>query len=361
MKHRCAKFRPSVLEILEDRAVPSAGGTSLHASSSGSGGSSSLQAQLNRIDAQVNAAYATFATSVRQAEVTLVSAGVGMPAAGTAASVAVQVAQDAATLQSQVTSAVIGQAIGNSQGLLEQQLTGRSPGSLTVGLAQLLNTASVGFDNGPVPQSSLDLLFTAVDGVIASSLRTTSIEVDLYLSGSHVSGSVTSSSSFNLVQYGNQVNAAYATFATGVRQAETMLVSPGGLAAPVNVASQVGQQIQSLVQTFHGIEAKTPLASDATLIESQFVGTTPGALSDQVASLLVASTVGSTDGSVPTASLPLLFSAVDVAINASYNASAVEGDLFAVAAATAPKTIAELNGGGATPTLYTSYGVFFAF
>ena len=362
MKKRRAEFRPSILDILEDRAVPSSGGSSLHASSGGSGANSRLQTQLAQIGARVGAAYAEFAASVGQSELTLLSAGGAGAPTGTVSSVSVQVAQEVGTLSKAITWAVRGQVGGKALGLLQQgQLTGASPGSLSTGLALILEAASAGSSDGSVPQSSLPLLFTAIDGAIASSFNTTTVEIYLNATGLASGGgskgpSGSTRSSFNLTHYENQVNAAYSTLSATVRQAETALISPGGPSDAVIVAALAGQQIETLARSIGGLAANTPVASNAAVIQGQFVGDTPAALSTQLASLLVASAAGSSDGSVPQSSLPLLFTAVDAAINASSNSTAIEGVLLASESSSG----SGLNGGGATPTDFSSYGDFFA-
>ena len=349
MMKRRARFCPSGPESLEDRAVPSVGTATMHASSTGPGATPSLQAQLTSVGALVDAAYARFATSVRQSELTLISPG------GTASSVSAQFAQEVATLGAAIGSAVQGRARSNALGVLQQQFAGASPGSLSVDLAQILNAASAGSANGPVPQSSLPLLFTAIDGALSSSLNATSVEIDLYSSGQVSGGS--SGPALNLGQYGARVNASYAAFATAARQAETTLVAPGGPTAPANVAATIGVQVGTLARSIGGILANTQVASDAALIEGQFVGSSPGSLDSQVAALIVASAAGSANGSVPRSSLPLLFTAIETVINSAYNSTTIEGDLLA----TVPRSITSLNGGGADTTLFSSYGVFFAF
>ena len=78
---RSLRFRPTSIDFLEDRTVPSSGMTghvtaaAVHAAAttgtSSSNAQSTLQAQLTAAGAQVNAAFSTFADGVRQAEVSL--------------------------------------------------------------------------------------------------------------------------------------------------------------------------------------------------------------------------------------------------------------------------------------------------
>ncbi len=341
MKKRREGFGPSILDVLEDRIVPSSGGLAVHASATG----------LASAGAEVQAAYSAFATSVRQSELALLPG-----ASGTAASVSAQVSQEVSTLGNAIASAVQGVASGNAGSLLSRQLTGASPGSLASGLNQVILAASAGSAGGTVPPATLPLLFTAVDGAIAASLNSTAVEVsiDVAVHASGAGGTGSTGSPVNTAQYASRVNAGYAGFATSVRQAESALVGPGGATAAVNLAVVMGEQIQSLASTVAGAAG----GASASVIRGQFLGSTPFALEYQLASLISASATGSADGSVPASSLPLLFTAIDAAIASSYNTSAVEGNLLAYAP---PVSIMQLNGKGADTTLFSSYGVFFAF
>ena len=324
--HRTS-FRPSVPEALEDRAVPSALGVSARAASSQSGTASSVQALLTQADNQINAAYSSFAAGVRQAESTLVATGGTGAPTGTAATVAAAVSQQLAALQQGLTSGVKGLISSNALGVIQSQLTGSTPGSLSSGLGRLIGAASAGTPNGSVPQSSLPLLFTAVEGTIGASHQSAIVEAYLYATG-RPSGNTTSGIDLN--KFTGQANTVYASFASNVYQAESTLVTPAGstpkASTALAVVSTVNQQVGGLFRSLASLVANTPVASRASVIQGQFLGNEPGSLQSHMNSLLGAS--ASANGSIPQSALPLLFTAVDAAISASYASTAVEGYLL---------------------------------
>ena len=143
-----------------------------------------------------------------------------------------------------------------------------------------------------------------------------------------------------LATVGTQINAAYATFATGLRQAEATLINTpattttdADLTATSTVAtSTVLAQVQTLVNTLASSVSTaagtlTQGSGDAGLIAAGLTGASPGSLLSRLNTLFNAAS--SNDGVVQ-GSLPLLFSAVEGAINGSYNTTSLGGYLAAV-------------------------------
>jgi len=377
IRKRAPKFRPSILESLEDRTVPSTASSLAHVSASaattGSTAASNMTTRLNQIGTQVNAAYAAFATAVRQAETTLIApvatplAPPTTPAApATAASVAARVTPLLTTLSTGLLAAVNsssttrlpGQAAAT--GLLQAQLNGPGAGSLATEMSSLFAAAAAGSADGTVPQTSLPLLFAAVDSAINASYSATATQIYLFANGqisnggtgttgtgttgtgttgtttTGTTGTMTTgtATAFDLNQFGTQVNAAYSTFAAALRQSETTLIGPGtpgtSPATPATVTPLAFSAINTLSQSITTALASTPAAANTGLIQSQFLTRGgAGSLSTQISSLLNSAATGSATNTVPASSLALLFTAVDGAINASYSATAVEGYLLA--------------------------------
>ncbi len=335
MNRQRSRDRKLLIDLLEDRAVPSAATASASAA-----GSQTLASQLNQFGTQVDTAYASFATAVRQAETTLVSrsdsSGNPVAATGTSATVLATVTQQLSTMSQAITLAASSASLGLSSpisGLLQAQLTGASPGSLMSRMTGLFASASAGSTTGSVPEASLPLLFTAVNNAIAASYNSTSLEGYYAAIGQASGGRGTNTgtdTAFDLNSIGSQENAAFSSFATAVRQAETTLV--GGTVAATGtsttVLATVTQQINLLSNDIVSVLGATSAASDTGALQGAFSGG-PGSLLSRMSNLLAAAAAGSTTGSVPQASLPLLFAAVNGAIAASYDETVVSTFLLA--------------------------------
>ena len=335
MKKRQPGHRPAILDILEDRAVPSAGMSAVHVAS---GAGSNAATVLNQVGPQVNAAYSAFATAVRQAEVALVAgttAGNGRTAGPSisAATASNQVAQQITALSASL-AGTLGSATGlaSARGPIQAELTGATPGSLSSRMAALFAAAAA--PDGSIPSSSLPLLFAAVDGAIAGSYSSTAVNIYYDAigragTGSKGAGGSTAGGSFDLTTIGEEQSAAYSALATAVRQAEATLVG-AGTAAPTGTAATVEatamRQINSLSQSISSSLGSTPAAATTGVLQALDTDASPGSLSGQIAALFAAAGAG---GTIPQASLPLLFSAVDGAINASYASTAVNTYLIA--------------------------------
>jgi hypothetical protein len=291
---------------------------------------------ITQVGTQINAAYFTAATSVFAAETPLYNAGatstVGVTSTPTtAASVASQASQAITTLQNSITSGLTQQP--NLSGLIQAQLTGT--GGLATEMGNLFSAAAAGTTDGSVPQSSLGLLYTAVDGALNAALQEVASDGYLYSLGQTTTG-------FDTGQFGTTVDAAFSTLATQVRAAEMTLYVPTespvsgtsgttGTTTPVTgatVATQAQTAITtlqtSLTSAFGSISGA--FSSAPGLIQSQL--TDSGGLSTEMTNLFTAASAGTSDGSVPQSELSLLYTAVSGALNASYQETASDGYLI---------------------------------
>jgi hypothetical protein len=332
------RFRPRGLEALEDRAVPSVAGASVHAEASNSSSSSAatVQQKLAQVDAQITTAYSNFATTVFAAETAFISSG-GLSTLSTSVNQAIN------TLATTLTTAVSGSIASTTLGLVQAQVNSATPGSLLSTMQRLI---SVGTINSNPFGPSLDPLFTtAVANSISASY--TSALVDAYLVATGHGASATSTH-LNLGQYAASANATYTSFASSVYGAELTLTTPDGSPAPATTVSNaqaiVDAQVGGLVQGLGSLVANTPVASRASVIQGQFIGG-PGSLQFQLDALFTVAVgtggpinPGGPSNPVPTAGgtidqslLPLLYTAVDAAISASYLSNAVEAYILATA------------------------------
>jgi len=366
-KHRTSRYRPSLFDSLEDRAVPSAAPSIAQVSAAAAGpaaDTTALNIRLNLIGTQVNAAYSAFATSVRQAETSLLApAGATATAPpATAAAVTTQLTQQVGTLSTALAAAINGTRIAklpdqaHAIGLIQSGLNGpdglagSTNGSLVGELATLLTAASSGTSDGTASQPTLPLLFAAVEGAISSSYESTAVQIFLFESaqissistgnstGGTGSTTATGPTGLDATRFGTQVNGAYSTFATAIRQAEVTLIGTvtgtGGPATAPATAASVSTtalgQIATLSQSLGTALLGTTGSSSTALIQSRFLPTGgPGSLSNVISTLFTAAANGSADGTVARSALPLLFAAVEGAISTSYTATAIDGYFLA--------------------------------
>jgi hypothetical protein len=311
------KFRPRVLESLEDRAVPSTLGVSAEVASTSP---TTVQQKLAQVDAQIDTAYSAFATSIFQAEDALLASG-----GSNVGSLVTSVGQAITTLQVSLTSAVSGSVSNNVLGVVQQQINGSAPGTLLSSMAQLFNPAAV----STLTPLSYPLLATAVSGTIGASYTAVTVEAYLYATGKP-SGNT---STLNLDQYSGQVNALYTSFASTVFQSASGLITSDSLpaqpSATLATLQVIDSQIGGLVGGLGALVANTPVASRASVIEGQFNGPIPGSLMIQMNTLFVAAV--EPDGSIAQSMLPELFYAIDAAIAASYTSTVVDGYILATA------------------------------
>jgi hypothetical protein len=92
------------------------------------------------------------------------------------------------------------------------------PNGVGAELSSLFTAAAAGTTDGTIPQSQLTLLYTAVEGAMSASYQLAAVDIYLDASGQ------TNGSSIDLNAIGTNVDAAFATFATAVRQAELPLL-----------------------------------------------------------------------------------------------------------------------------------------
>ena len=340
-QNRSPRFRPSAFDHLEDRAVPSGGVSYAQVSAAATRvtASARLQTQLATAGNQIGAAYATFASGVRQLELTLINPANGTIPNSVTSTSAVATSTVLPQVQALVTNLAssVTAALGNipraarQSNVIAAGLTGTSPGSLATQMTRLFNAASV---NNGVVQGNLGLLFTAVDSAVSGSYEATSIQGYLAAIGRPGrSGTSNSPSAFNLTTFGLQNNSAFATFATTTRSAELNLPvdAPNSVAAQtaviqaettiVNAASALGQNATA------GLSGTTA-APFAGLLQSRVTGPSAGSLISQLTNLI---NTASPQNSVPSYSLSLLYAAVDAATNATFKATAIDGFLIGLA------------------------------
>jgi trimeric autotransporter adhesin len=335
ISNRKPSRRAISLELLEDRLVLSS------AASVASAAALTFQqqnAELTQLNTQVNPIYSSFASAVFQAESTFDSATTGTGTGTTTTTPAAALSTLETTVSQQITtlsSALVTpltSLTGTTTNLTTQvqaQLTGSSPGSLANQMTSLFTAASSGTTDGSVPQASYPLLFTAINDAVSASYSSTAVDAYYFVTGQ---GGTT----FDLPTVATLQNTAWTTFASAVFQAESTLVNPAGSStgSPVvtaaTVSTQVTQAANTLSQSIASSFASTPASGNTAAIQALFTDPGASSLSSQLTSLLSAASSGTTDGSVPQASLPLLFAAVDAAIEASYNTTAVSSYLLAV-------------------------------
>ena len=332
-QHRPFRFRPSLLDRLEDRVVPSGGVahaqvTAAAATTSAASRLATLETQLGTAGAQVNAAFSTFASSIRQVETSLVATSSGTATIPTVAAIDAQISTLASTLASSVASAYGGvTAIGSNATVIASGLSGTGDGSLSTQLQALVGVA--GF-SGEFDQSTLPLLFASVEATMGVGYSNAAIEG--FVAGVGGSGLISASASaspFNLTTFGAQANAAYGTLAESIRGAEMTLPTSSGAIAGTPIGSGTVASFQAEVTT-----AADTLASS---LVTAVTGTTAEpivALRAQEESIPLAyfgplATVAAPTGVVSTADLPLVLADGEVGINGSYGATAIQAYLIA--------------------------------
>ena len=336
-KFRNTARQPLLVDALEDRVVLS---TASAVSVVTGATPSSITTELNTVGAQINNAYASFASAIRQAESTYYSGITGTGSTGTGttglATLQSQITQQTTTLTQSLTTAVGGLTGQTSSisNLLQAQVSGTS-GSLATQMNSLLSVATAGSSTGAVAESSIPLLISTIESEMSQSYSATAVNVYYYATGQEVSttSSGSSSSSIDLTKVATAQNTAYSTFATAIRQAETTLVSsttssgttsPTGTVASVNAT--IGIQVQTLSDALTTELSSTSDSSDLGPLQASLTGSAAGTLATELTNLVRAA---GTSGTIAQADLPLLFQAVDNAIAASYNATSIDNYLLA--------------------------------
>ncbi len=326
------------VESLEDRVVPST------ASVAASTSAATYQAQFNELTGFNNATnpiYSSFAGTIFQAE-----SSFGNPVSGTSASsTALSTLEGTVTMQVNALSRAIVAQIAALPGanstitqLVQSQFTGPTSGSLLGQLTGLLNAAGAGSADGSVPQASLPLLNTAVDNAITMAYETTALDAYYFVTGGFSpSSSGGSGSAFSLSTVAAVQDAAWTTFASTVYRQEATLAGSTASAATTQAANTLSAAI---VSSFNS----TPATGNVGALQGFLNGPGSKSVSGQLSSLFNAATAGSTTGSVPSASLPLLYAAVDHAIAASFEATSVSSYLLA----TSPTYFTNSNNGSGT-------------
>jgi trimeric autotransporter adhesin len=352
-RNRKPKGRPIFLEVLESRRVLSS------AASTAAAAAAAFQTEfteLTQLNSQMNPAFATFAGSVFQAESTFYSTTAGAPTGtATAPTTAMSTLQSSVstaitTLQSTLLpefTSVLSGSTANLSTQVQAQLTGASPGSLSNVMTSLLNASSAGTTDGSVPTTSLPLLFQAMNNTISGSYSSVAVDAYYFVTGQAYdsSGNIipntanNTTSSFNLSSVQGLQNTAWATAATSLFTAATSLestsssstdltsVTPGATGA--TVSTEANQAVTTLTQSIASSFASTPASASTGEVQALLDGSAAGSLSSQLTSLLSVAASDS-DGTVPSTSLPLLYTAIDDAIDASYNGTAVSSFLLAV-------------------------------
>jgi hypothetical protein len=340
---RTPKRRPIFLETLEDRLVLS--------SSAAAAAFATENAQLTQLNSGLNPAYNSFASAIFQAEFAFFNATAGAPAGTTTSPTAALatlegvITTQISTLESAIlpTLASLPGSTTNLSTQIDAQLSGPSPGSFANEMTSLLNAASFGTSDGSVPQSLFPILFQAVNNAVSGSYSSTAVDEYYFVTGQafNSSGNIISNtgnntlSSFNLSTVATAQNAAWTTAATSIFQAESSLINPAGsttgspITTGATVTTEVTKAVSTLEQAIVSSLASTPASNNTGALSSLLTGSVPGSLTSQLTSLLSTASTDS-DGSVPQASLPLLFTAIDDAIEASYNGTAVSSFLLAV-------------------------------
>jgi hypothetical protein len=250
----------------------------------------------------------------------------------------------------------------NLSAQINAQLSGPSPGSFANVTTSLLNAATTGTSDGSVPSSLFPLLFQSFNNVVAGSYSSTAVDEYYFVTGQayDVNGTIiantgnNTTSSFDLNAVSGTQNTAWATAATSIFQAQSSLINPvgGTTGSPITtgatVTTEVTQAVSTLEQALVSSLASTPASGNSATLGALLTGADAGSLTSQLTSLLTTAATDS-DGSVPQASLPLLFTAIDDAIESSYNGTAVSSFLLAVSPVYLPGgagTIGVPGGGG---------------
>jgi hypothetical protein len=340
-KNRMLKRRPIILEALEDRLVLSAASTAL----------ATETAQLTQLNSGLNPAYTSFANAIFQAEFAYYNATAGAPS-GTTTDPATAlttlegvITTQISTLESAITptlSALPG-VTTNLSAQIDAQLSGPSAGSFANVTTNLLNSATFGTSDGSVPSSLFPLLFQSFNNAVAGSYSSTAAAEYYFVTGQafDANGTILSNTSnisptaFDLSTVSTMQNAAWTTAATSIFQSESSLVNPAGstTGSPVvtgaTVSTEVTQAVSTLEQALVSSLASTPASNNTGPLSALLTDSDTGSLTSQLTSLITNAATNS-DGSVPQASLPLLFTAIDDAIESSYNGTAVSSFLLAV-------------------------------
>ena len=255
------------------------------------------------------------------------------------------ITQAISTLQSTLVPelSVLSGSTSNLSTQIEAQLTGGSPGSLANVMTSLTDAASAGTSDGSVPSASLPLLFQAMNNSISAAYSSVSVDDYYFVTGQAYdsSGTITANtadnttSSFNLATVQGLQNTAFSTAATSLFSAEVNLDNTVGIStgSPITtgatVSTEATQAVGTLAQSIVSSLTSTTASGNTGAIEALLNGSATGSLASQLTSLLSEASSNS-DGSVPSTSLPLLYTAVDDAIEASYNTTAVSSFLLAV-------------------------------
>ena len=376
-RRRAPRFVPAVFDRLEDRlALSHAAAGAAHvraAPASPPAATTNLPAQLAAANAQINQAYATFAETVRAAELnafSLTSVGVTTisndPTVPTNTDIssnlnispatlpAVTAAVD--TLERSITAALDAVPLAaRGAGLIAAGINGPGLGSLSGQLTALvaeIQHEAYGKD-GPVPTStpppdskvttttptapittttpttpipgvvgvaSLPQLFSAVEGAMAASYNATAVQV--YLAALPASGGG---------EFATPINAAYSTLANTIQQAQLPAIDipradirsrPGFDAIGATFATAV----RSLGTTL-GSSLPAAVAPALPLIQSQVAGAIPGSLLAQINQAVAVAA----NPRLPLYVYGLFNVTLLAALQASYNATAIEAALIASA------------------------------
>ncbi len=347
-KKRSPRFRPMISDFLEDRAVPSTGGSIAQVSAAAKAATTSttplakLTTELTQAGTQINAAYAAFATAVRQTEVQLIGSPIQIPGGPAAPFIAVQTISPSqalssitpliSTLSSSVTSALSNVPGASAYaGVIGSGFTGSGPGSLLSEMTALFNAVPNngaisnvgGSTTGTFNQSSLPLLFLAVEGTINSSYGATAVEG--YLAGLGASGLAPTSSSsataFNPTTFGTQANSAYATFASAARAAELTLPTATSTATATGTVASVTSAITSAADTLTS-SLVGALAGTTAAPFAPFGQVEEGAALAALGPFL---SVAAPNGVVPAANLSIFYTVGQQVIDGSYAATAIQG------------------------------------
>jgi hypothetical protein len=339
---RTSKRRPIFLETLEDRLV-------LSSSSAAATAFATENAQLTQLNSGLNPAYNSFASAIFQAEFAFYNATAGAPS-GTVTTPAAALATlegvittQISTLESAIppTLAILPGSTTNLSAQIDAQLSGPSPGSFANVTTSLLNAASFGTSDGSVPSSLFPLLFQSIGNAVSGSYSSSAVDEYYFVTGQgyDVNGNILSNTSnntttsFSLPTVSATQNAAWTTAATSIFQAASSLSTANITSTPVvtgaAVSTEVTQAVSTLEQALVSSLASTPASGNTGALTALLTGPDAGSLTNQLTSLITNAATDS-DGSVPQASLPLLFTAIDDAIEASYNGTAVSSFLLSV-------------------------------
>jgi hypothetical protein len=337
MKTPRRKFRLCVPETLEDRAVPSAAPL------------------VPTIDVKIENTYTVFASEVEQAEANYFGPSVAQfTLASKLAMLSFSINNAMTNLEQNVVTSLSG-TIGNTAlSVIEPQINGSAAGSLVSGMNAILDAFAAAAPNGGTPGP---LLLAAINGEVSSSFNSTFIEASVYPLIYNGTSDLTvnpfaspagdisvtpiqpSLPYFNLDQYTAQANDAYGSTASTISLAEsTLYLYPtlGGdptaadelqaIIAAAGVKSVTDAQIAGLSHSLGSLIISTGAYPYTGLFETQITGNGPGTLLTQVNSLFGAA--ASSDGAISVNNLGLLTAAIDSAIAASYESSAVDAYLL---------------------------------